>query len=57
MDDKKIIFPVKICLGEELLPPLVKVKNQHQNFENYLKQKRCVFRHLILSRLFNFEKI
>ena len=31
-------------LGEALFPPLVKAKNQHQNFLKHLKQKRCAKR-------------
>jgi hypothetical protein len=31
---KKKKFPAKIASGEALFPPLVKAKNQHQNFEN-----------------------
>ena len=37
---KKIFFPAKIASGQALFPPLVKAKNQHQNFEKHLKQKR-----------------
>jgi hypothetical protein len=35
---KKIFFPAKIASGQALFPPLVKVKNQHQNFEKHLNQ-------------------
>ena len=42
MDDRKEKkFPAKIDSGEALFPTLVKAKNQHQNFEKHLKQKRC----------------
>ena len=56
MDDKnkilkKVLFPVKICLEEALFLPLVKAKNQHQNFEKHLKQKRCTIRRLNVPNL------
>ena len=38
---KKKKFTAKIALGQALIPPLVKAKNQHQNFEKHLKDKRC----------------
>jgi hypothetical protein len=48
MKEKKILnkffFHAKIASGEALFPPLVKAKNQHQNFEKHLKQKRCAIR-------------
>jgi hypothetical protein len=38
MDERKILkkknFSAKIASGQALFPPLVKAKNQHQNFEN-----------------------
>ena len=43
---KKIFFSAKIASGEAHFPPLVKAKNQHQNFEKHLKQKRCAIRRL-----------
>ena len=36
---KKKKISTKIALGEALFPPLVKGKNQLQNFEKHLKQK------------------
>jgi hypothetical protein len=33
---KKKKLPAKIASGEELFPPLVKAKNQLQNFEKHL---------------------
>ena len=41
---KKNFFFAKIALGQALFPPLVKAKNQHQNFKKHLKQKRCAIR-------------
>jgi len=43
---KKKNFPVKIASGQAPFPRLVKAKNQHQNFEKHLKQKRCATRRL-----------
>ena len=43
---KKNLFPTKFASGEALFPPLVMAKNQHQNFEKNLKQKRCAIRRL-----------
>ena len=45
MDDrnknfKKTFFIAKIWFGKAPFPPLVEAKNQHQNFEKHLKQKR-----------------
>ena len=45
MDERKenfeeIFFSAKIVSGQALFPPLVKAKNQHQNFEKHLKQKK-----------------
>jgi hypothetical protein len=45
---KKKSFFAKICLKEALFPSLVKAKNQHQNFEKHLKQKRCAIRPLTI---------
>ena len=44
MDDRKEnfeenFFPAKIASGEALFPPLVKAKNQLQNFEKHVKLK------------------
>ena len=47
---KKKNFPAKIASGQALFPPLVKAKNQHQNFEKHLKQKRCAIRRLNVSK-------
>ena len=38
---EEIFFPAKIASELALFPPLVKAKNQHQNFVKHLKQKRC----------------
>ena len=51
MDDRKYnfeenIFSAKIASRQALFPPLVKAKNQRQNFEKHLKQKRYAIRHL-----------
>ena len=49
MKEKKILkkkFSAKIASRQALLPPLVKAKNQHQNFEKYLKQRRCAIKRL-----------
>ena len=47
MDERKeIFFSAKIASGQALFPPVVKAKNQHQNFEKQLKQKRCAIRRL-----------
>ena len=43
---KKKFSPAKIASGEALFPPLVKAKNQHQNFKKHLKQKICAIRRL-----------
>ena len=53
---KKKNFPAEICLGEALFPPLVKAKNQLQNLENYLKQKRCAITCLNVPNLCYFSK-
>ena len=37
-------FSTKIASGQAFFPPLVKAKNQRQNFEKHLKQKRCAIR-------------
>ena len=47
-------FPAKIASGQALFPPLVKAKNQHQNFEKHLKQKRCAIRRLNIPNLCYF---
>ena len=49
---KKIKISAKISSGESLFPPLVKAKNQHQNFRIHLKQKRCAIRRLNVPNLF-----
>jgi hypothetical protein len=43
---KKKKISAKIALGQALFPPLVKAKNQRQNFEKHFKQKRCAIRRL-----------
>ena len=43
---KKKNFSIKIASGQALFPPLVKAKNQHQNIEIHLKQKRFAIRRL-----------
>ena len=56
---KKKIF-AKIASGQALFPPIIKAKNQHQNFEKHLKQKiwaiRCLNKSLehlnVLLRIF-----
>ena len=42
--------------GQALFPPLVNAKNEHQNFEKYLKQKRCAIRRLNVPNLCYFSK-
>ena len=44
---KREKFPAKI-----FFPPLVKAKNQHQNFEKHPKQKRCAIRRLNVPNWF-----
>ena len=53
---KKIFFSAKIASGEALFPPLVKAKNQHQNFEKHLKQKRCEIKRLNVPNFCYFKK-
>ena len=53
-EEKK--FSAKIASGQALIPPLVKAKNQHQNFEKHLKQKRCATRRLIIPNFCYFSK-
>jgi hypothetical protein len=53
---KKKNFPAKIASGQALFPPLVKAKNQHQNFEKHLKQKRCAIRCLNVRNFCYFSK-
>jgi len=53
---KKKIFPVKVALGHALFPPLVGAKDQHQNFEKHLKQKRCAIRRLNIPNFCYFSK-
>ena len=53
---KKKQFSFKIASAEALFPPLVKAKNQHQNFEIHLKQKRYAIRRLIVSNFCYFKK-
>ena len=53
---KKNFFPAKIASGQSLFPPLVKAKNQHQNFEKHLKQKRCAIRRLNVPNFCYFPK-
>ena len=61
MDERKEnfeenFFPAKIASGQALSPPLVKAKNQHQNFEKHLKQKRCAIRRLNVPNFCYFSK-
>jgi hypothetical protein len=53
---KKTIFSAKIASGQALFPPLVKAKNQHQNIEKHLKQKRCARRRLNVPNFCYFSK-
>ena len=50
---KKNYFPTKTWLGEALFPPLVKAKNQRQNFE---KQQKMAIRRLIVPNFCYFWK-
>ena len=59
MDERKenfeeTSFPIKICLGEALFSPLEQAKDQHQNFEKHLKQKRCYIRRLNVPKFCYF---
>jgi hypothetical protein len=57
MDDREEnFFSAKIASGQALFPPLVKAKNQHQNFEKHLKQKRCTIRRLNVLNFVIFLK-
>ena len=57
IDDRKDIFiPAKTCLGEAHFLPLVKAKNQLQNFEKQLKQKRCAKRCLNFPNFWYLKK-
>ena len=53
---KKKKNSAKIASGQALFPPLVKAKNQHQNFEKHLKQKRCAIRRVIVPNFCYFLK-
>jgi len=53
---KQIFFPFKIASGRALFPLLVGAKNQHQNFEKHLKQKRCAIRRLNVQNFCYFSK-
>jgi hypothetical protein len=53
---KKTNFSAKIASGRALFPPLVKAKNQHQNFEKHMKQKRCAIRRFNSKLLLFFKK-
>ena len=53
---KKNFFPAKIASGQALFPPLVKAKNQHQNFKKHPKQKRCAIRRLNVPNFLIFQK-
>ena len=53
---KEFLFPAKIASGHALFPPLLKAKNQHQNFEKHLKQKRCAKRRLFVPNFCYFSK-
>jgi len=52
---KKNLFPVKVASGHALFPPLVGAKNQHQNFEKHLKQKRCAMGRLNVPNFVIFQ--
>ena len=41
---------------KKIFPPLVKAKNQHQNFENTSNQKWCAIRRLNVSNFCYFKK-
>ena len=53
---KKKHFPAKICLVEALFLPLVKAKNQLQNFGKHLKQKRCEIKCLNVPNFWYYKK-
>ena len=53
---KKKKISAKIASGQALFPPLVKAKNQHQNFEKHPKQKRCAIRRLNVPNFGYFQK-
>ena len=53
---KKKKISAKIASGQVLFPPLVKAKNQHQNFEKHLKQKRCTIRRLTVPNFCYYSK-
>jgi hypothetical protein len=53
---KKNFFSAKIASGQALFPPLVKAKNQHQNFEKHQKQNRWAIRRLNVPNFFYFSK-
>ena len=53
-EDKKNFL--KKSLQEALFTPLVKAKNQLQNYQKHLKQKRCLIRHLNLPNFYYFSK-
>jgi len=53
---KKKKFSAKIASGQPPFPPLAKAKNQHQNFEKHLKQKRCAIRRLNVPNFCYFSK-
>jgi hypothetical protein len=53
---KKKKISAIIASGQALFLPLVKAKNQHQNFEKLLKQKRCAIRRLNVPNLCYFSK-
>ena len=52
---RKFFFSKKIASGQALFPPLVKAKNQCQNFEKHLKQKRCAIRRLNVPNFCYFK--
>ena len=61
MDERKEnfeekFFSAKIASGQGLFPPLVKAKNQHQNFEKHLKQKQMRNKTFKCSKLLLFFK-
>ena len=53
---KKKKCSAKIASCQALFPPLVKAKNQYQNFEKHLKQKRCAIRRLNVPNFYYFSK-
>jgi len=58
MKENKILtkkkISAKIASGQAPFTPLVKAKNQHQNFEKHLKRKRCAIRRLTVPNFCYF---